>query len=157
MTPIDWAVLPLRKYAEFSGRARRREYWFFVLLCIVAMIVAGIIDGILGMTGLVAGLYGPVTLIVSLALLVPSIAVGVRRLHDTNRPGWWLLICIVPYVASVAVLMSGGIVVAGLLSLIALGAAVLLLVFMILEGTKGPNQYGPDPLDGDRPEAAGAA
>ena len=114
---MEWATLPLKKYAEFTGRARRKEYWMFVLLVFAIYIVAAIIDGILGMGGMIAGAYGPLMTIAALALLIPSIAVGARRLHDTNRSGWWLLIGLIPIVGS-----------------------IILLVFFILEGTRGANQ-----------------
>ena len=130
---MEWATLPLKKYAEFTGRARRKEYWMFVLLVFAIYIVAAIIDGILGMGGMIAGAYGPLMTIAALALLIPSIAVGARRLHDTNRSGWWLLIGLIPIVGS-----------------------IILLVFFILEGTRGANQYGPDPLEGEAIAAPGA-
>jgi uncharacterized membrane protein YhaH (DUF805 family) len=129
---MEWATLPLKKYADFSGRARRKEYWSFFLLCLAGAIVLSVIEGILGLGGMVGGLYGPLTTLFMLALLVPSIAVGVRRLHDTDRSGWWMLIAFVPLV--------GG---------------IILLVFYVLEGTRGPNQYGPDPKSGEG-AAAGA-
>jgi uncharacterized membrane protein YhaH (DUF805 family) len=129
---MEWATLPLKKYAEFTGRARRKEYWMFVLLVFAIYIVAAIIDGILGMGGMIAGAYGPLMTIAALALLIPSIAVGIRRLHDTNRSGWWVLIALVPIVGS-----------------------IILLVFFVLEGTRGPNQYGPDPLEGEAIAAPG--
>ena len=150
MTPVDWAKRPIEKYADFSGRAPRAEYWWYFLAVIVASIVARIIDNILGMD-LVAA-YGPVSLILMLALLVPGIAVTVRRLHDTNRSGWWILIALVPYgimaVAAVGALASGSmgaLVGAGMLSIIALCGAIALLVFMVLPGTPGDNRYGPNP------------
>jgi uncharacterized membrane protein YhaH (DUF805 family) len=121
---MEWATLPLKKYADFSGRARRKEYWMFTLLMIVAYVVAMVVDGVVGIGGV--GPYGLVTLLVLLAFLLPSLAVTVRRLHDTNRSGWWFLIVFVPIV--------GGIV---------------LLVFIVLEGTRGPNEYGPDPKEGE--------
>jgi uncharacterized membrane protein YhaH (DUF805 family) len=130
---MEWATLPLKKYAEFTGRARRKEYWMFVLLVFAIYIVAAIIDGILGMGGMIAGAYGPLMTIAALALLIPSIAVGIRRLHDTNRSGWWLLIGLIPIVGS-----------------------IILLVFFVLEGSRGPNQYGPDPLEGEAIAAPGA-
>jgi uncharacterized membrane protein YhaH (DUF805 family) len=123
---MEWATLPLKKYADFTGRARRKEYWSFFLLCLVGAVVLSLIDGILGMGGMIGGVYGPLTTLFLLALLVPSIAVGVRRLHDTDRSGWWILIAFVPFI--------GGLV---------------LLVFYVLEGTRGPNQYGPDPKAGE--------
>lgn len=125
MSPIDYMKLALSRYADFSGRSRRMEYWMFFLLNIGVSIVATILDGILGMSGMIAGAYGPLSVIAMLALLVPGIAVAVRRLHDQDKSGWWLLLAFIP--------ILGGLV---------------LLVFMFLEGTKGDNQYGPDPKAG---------
>ena len=116
---MDWYVGALKKYAVFGGRARRTEYWFFVLFNIIFGFAAGIADGVLGTvaedgTGLLGSLY-------TLAVLLPSLAVGVRRLHDTGKSGWWMLLALVPL------------------------AGLVLLFFFIEEGTRGPNQYGPDP------------
>ncbi|WP_324750006.1 DUF805 domain-containing protein [Sphingomonas sp. LY54] len=129
---MEWATLPLKKYAQFEGRSRRKEYWSFFLLMLGVYIVAGMIDGILGLAGMVLGVYGPLSLVAAVALFVPSLAVGVRRLHDTGRSGWWLLIGLIPLV--------GGLV---------------LLYFMVIEGTPGPNEYGPDPKGGERGTAPG--
>lgn len=117
---MDWYLGVLKKYAQFTGRARRKEYWMFVLFNFLISLVLGLIDGLLGLggesgIGLLGGLY-------TLAILVPAIAVSVRRLHDTGRSGWWLLIALVPLV--------GGLV---------------LLVFMVLPGQTGPNAHGEDP------------
>lgn len=104
----------LGKYADFSGRARRSEYWYWTLALVIAYVVLVIL----------AALAKPflfLAVIFYLAILVPSIAVAVRRLHDGNRSGWWFLLGFVPF---------GGIV---------------LLVWFVMEGTAGPNQYGPDP------------
>lgn len=122
---MEWATLPLKKYADFSGRARRKEYWMFALLLIVVSFVLGIVEGVVGLTGMV-GPYGPLSALFMLAIIVPSIAVGVRRLHDTGRSGWWMLIGLVPFIG-----------------------AIVLLVFYVLEGTRGPNEYGPDPKEGE--------
>src|SRR4051812_19240110 len=97
MSPLDWAKRPLQKYADFTGRAPRAEYWWFFLGVIIAYLAAAIVDSILGLNHLVLGVYGPVTILLWLATLVPSIAVGVRRLHDTDRSGWWILLPVVPY------------------------------------------------------------
>lgn len=121
-SPLYWMQQPLKKYADFNGRARRMEYWMFVVLNVAVSVVANILDGVLGMTGMVAGIYGPLTILAFLALIVPGIAVGARRLHDQDKSGWWLLLAFVPII--------GGLV---------------LLVFFFLEGTRGENQYGPDP------------
>ena len=121
MTPIDWATLPLKKYTDFSGRAPRAEYWWFYLLIIIVYVVAMIVDSILG-TDQAVGPYGIVMAISMLALLVPSLAAGVRRLHDTERSGWWLLIAFIPLIG-----------------------VIVLLVFFVSGGTAGPNEYGEDP------------
>jgi uncharacterized membrane protein YhaH (DUF805 family) len=122
---MEWATLPLQKYADFTGRSRRKEYWSFFLLYLAVMIVASIIDAMLGFGSLLF-LYGPLATLAVLALIVPSLAVGARRLHDTGRSGWWLLIAFVPLI--------GGIV---------------LLVFFATEGMRGDNLYGPDPMAGE--------
>ena len=110
----------LYKYAVFSGRARRKEFWLFILLSIIAGIVAGVIDGMIGTT--VAEIYGIFGLIVTLGLLIPGIAVSVRRLHDRNLRGWWLLI----YFTGIG--------------------AIVLLVMYCMRGTVGENRFGDDPL-----------
>jgi uncharacterized membrane protein YhaH (DUF805 family) len=129
---MEWMTMPLRRYAEFSGRSRRKEYWMFTLLLVIVNIIISVIEGVLGLTGTI-GTYGPLTLVVFLAILVPSIAVGVRRLHDTGRSGWWILIGLIPIIG-----------------------AIVLLIFFVLEGTKGPNEYGPDPKVSGAGEAAAA-
>ena len=107
----------LNKYATFSGRAQRSEYWYFFLFMVVANIVASVLDSVI--FGDIPVLY----LVATLALLVPSIAAGVRRLHDTDKSGWWLLLGLVPLVGAIA-----------------------LIVFFCQRGTVGTNQFGPDPL-----------
>lgn len=156
MSPIDWAKRPLQKYADFSGRAPRAEYWWFTLFAVIALAVLSIIENILGIGGMVMGVYGPLTCLLYLALLVPSLAVGVRRLHDTDRTGWWLLPCFVFYGLAMALggrdMVEGNATaafgMAGILMLIGVGFAIVLLVFYCLEGTKGDNKYGPDPYAG---------
>ena len=142
---MDWATLPLKRYSQFSGRSRRKEFWLFVLLCIAVSIVANIIDGILGMSGMFAGIYGPVTLLAALALVIPQWAVGIRRLHDTGRTGWWMLLGLLPLVTMVLSLTLG----LWFLNIFNL-AGLVLLFFFVLEGTRGPNQYGPDPKGGEQ-------
>jgi uncharacterized membrane protein YhaH (DUF805 family) len=105
----------LKKFADFSGRARRTEYWMFFLFNFIIAIVLGVIDTIIGSPGIIG-------LIFALAILIPAIAVGVRRLHDTDRSGWWLLIAFVP--------ILGGLV---------------LLVFFVLDSTAGANRFGANP------------
>lgn len=165
---MHWMFLPLKRYAEFSGRSRRTEYWMFflfqMLLGVAFWVLLAIVGGGALMTGgdptamaaaggaamIIFALYG----LVSLALIIPAIAVTVRRLHDTNRTGWWVLAPIAGYV----LMFIGGIMAAGspdnpglggILALVGglavLVLALVLLVFMFLEGTRGPNNYGPDP------------
>lgn len=126
---MDWYMAVLRKYAVFSGRARRREFWMFALVSFVISIILSIVDNILGFDtdiGILGSIYG-------LAVLIPSIAVAVRRLHDTGKSGWWLLIWLVPLIGF-----------------------IVLIVFWAIEGERGPNQYGPDPKAGERGYSAGA-
>ena len=152
MSPVDWAKRPLQKYADFSGRAPRAEYWWFVLAIFIVFIVASIVESILGINQMVFGVYGPMTVLLWLATLVPSIAVGVRRLLVTNRRGWWILLPVVPYCIAFALggaAMAGGSMagagVAGIFLLIGVACAIALLVFMVLPGTPGDNRYGPNP------------
>ena len=108
----------ISNYVGFSGRARRSEYWYFVLFQILLSIVLNV----LGAITRAPGFFSILGILVSLALLLPGLAVSVRRLHDTNRSGWWLLIALIPLVG-----------------------LIVLIVFFVQEGTKGQNQYGPDP------------
>jgi len=151
LSPIDWAKRPIEKYADFTGRAPRAEYWWFLLAVIIVFIVLNIIESIIGLNRMILGVYGPLTMLLWLGTLVPSIAVGVRRLHDTNRSGWWLLL-LVPYVVSAIMMvrsMAAGSAVgfgsAGVLGLIGLACCIVLLVFYCLPGTPGDNRYGPNP------------
>lgn len=160
LSPIDWARRPIQKYADFSGRAPRAEYWWYFLGTIIAYIVVMIVESIVGLDGTV-GPYGPLSLILMLGLLVPGLAVTVRRLHDTNRSGWWILIAVVPYFivgvlagAAIAGGSMAGLAGAGFLGLIAMVGAIVLLVFMVLPGTKGDNRYGADPYGGASSPAA---
>lgn len=116
---MQWYVKALREYATFDGRARRTEFWMFVLFSSLFGLAALVLDGIVSM---MAGVPLPIFVVVYwLVMIVPSLAVTVRRLHDTDRSGWWYFIQLVPF---------GGIV---------------LLVFACTEGTPGPNAYGPSP------------
>jgi uncharacterized membrane protein YhaH (DUF805 family) len=145
---MEWMLMPLKRYAEFSGRSRRKEYWMYLLLLVIVGFVLGMIEGVMGLQQTVGGVYGPLSAILALATFIPSLAVGVRRLHDTERSGWWMLLPIVPYAVSFAMLFSGNLPMAGIAAMVALGCAIVLLVFMVLDGTKGPNKYGPDPKGG---------
>jgi len=147
---MNWMILPFKRYAEFSGRSRRMEFWMFTLLnIIVAAVLAGplyydmfqtamsdamaggavdnaqLAESFSGISMIMAGLYG----IYALAAFIPSIAVTVRRLHDRNMSGWWYL----------------GFIVASLIPLVGIIAAIAFLVIMFLDGTPGANRFGPDP------------
>ena len=101
-------MVVLKKYAVFTGRARRQEYWFFYLFSTLINIVLNMVEGAVGGPGIAAGIYG-------LAVLIPTIAAGIRRMHDTDHSGWWILCPIVN------------------------------LVFACTDGTSGDNRFGPDP------------
>ncbi|MFF5173346.1 DUF805 domain-containing protein [Micromonospora sp. NPDC000089] len=119
----------LSQYVGFTGRARRSEYWWFALFTVLVSLVAAILDSVLGTdlgSGRSTGILG---LIVNLALLLPSLAVGVRRLHDTDKSGWWILIGLIPIVG-----------------------AIILLVFFVADSTPGTNRFGANPKE--RPQAA---
>ncbi|MEW4466257.1 DUF805 domain-containing protein [Parasphingorhabdus sp. JC815] len=127
---MEWMVMPLKRYADFSGRSRRKEYWMFVLLQIIIVVGITIIGGVLGGFssdvsggmpfggGLMMGLFG----LYFLAIIIPSIAVQVRRFHDQDKSGWFVLLNFVPYI--------GGLIV---------------FIFMCLDGTRGKNRFGEDP------------
>ena len=144
---MEWMLMPLKRYAEFSGRSRRKEYWMYVLFLVIVGFVLGFIEGAVGLAQTV-GPYGPLSAILALGTLVPSIAVGVRRLHDTERTGWWIALPLLPYALSVVMLISGNLAMAGTIMMVAGVLGLVVLVFMCLDGTKGPNKYGPDPKGG---------
>lgn len=124
---IEYYKAVLNKYADFTGRARRSEYWFFVLGNLIIYIGLAVIGGLLGgITGSEEGAIVPIALIgiFVLAILIPSIAVGVRRLHDTGKSGWWYLISLVPF------------------------GSIVLLVFFCMDSEPGANQWGPNPKTG---------
>ncbi|WP_088329397.1 DUF805 domain-containing protein [Lacimicrobium sp. SS2-24] len=118
---MNWYLAALSKYAVFRGRARRMEYWFFILFNFLISLLMALVDGLTGTfnadtgIGLLGTLYG-------LAVLIPSIAVTVRRLHDSGRSGWWFLLVFIP--------VLGG---------------LILLVMMLFDSQPGDNAYGPNP------------
>ncbi|OCC11665.1 DUF805 domain-containing protein [Streptomyces sp. PTY087I2] len=111
---MNWYLAVLKNYAGFSGRARRKEYWMFTLISFGISLVLSIIGGAIDASFL--------SYIYTLAILIPSLAVGVRRLHDTGRSGWWLLIALVPLVG-----------------------AIILIVFLASEGKPETNEHGVNP------------
>lgn len=120
---MSWYIKVLKQYADFNGRARRQEYWMFVLFNFIIAMVLGLAEAMvrdipMGGTSLLSSLY-------SLAVLLPSLAVGARRLHDTGRSGWWLLIGLLPCIGW-----------------------IVLLVFAVQDSQPGQNLYGSNPKDG---------
>ena len=160
--------MPLKRYADFSGRSRRMEFWMWQLFQIIVYVGIAVLMMMFGggmmltsgdPTAMAAAgggvlIIGALYLIYILAVFIPSLAVAVRRLHDTNRTGWWILAPLAPYVL---VIVAGGMAVsspdnvgaAGGLVMICMAAVLILslvlLVFYLLEGTRGPNRYGADP------------
>jgi len=152
LNPIRWAILPLKKYATFSGRAPRAEYWWFNLAAMIAGLGTDYLDSFFSVP--VVGVYGPVSLVFTLALIVPSVAVTVRRLHDSDRTGWWAVMDVWNYSLVIAgfsglsietAMKSIGLVPALMLILLMLSCGVILFIFMVTPGTKRSNEYGPDP------------
>lgn len=113
---MEWYLQVLKNYTVYYGRARRKEYWMFVLINFIVTAILSAIQSVIGME------YPVLTLIYSLVVLLPSIAVGIRRLHDTERSGFWILIGLIPVIGS-----------------------IILLVFLCQNGTSGSNRYGNDP------------
>jgi uncharacterized membrane protein YhaH (DUF805 family) len=169
---MEFMILPLKRYFQFSGRSRRKEYWMWTLFVIIANTVLSLIDAALGLDGsseaavdgsatsFAAAVYsssGVLGNIFSLATLIPGIAVSVRRLHDINRSGLWLLALIGLFVAFVAIALASigtgagiapGMAGLGFVAVLALfGFLILLLVWMCTSGTIGPNRFGEDPKD----------
>ena len=123
---MEWYLKVLRQYADFTGRARRQEYWMFTLVSVIISIVIQVIEAILDIPQLLSGLYG-------LGVFIPSLAVGARRLHDTDRSGWWLLIALVPLIG-----------------------IIVLIIFFVQDSTPGTNRYGPNPKEEPGINPAGA-
>jgi uncharacterized membrane protein YhaH (DUF805 family) len=115
---FHWYIGPLKKYTQFSGRATRKEYWMFFLFNFVISIIVNIIDVYLGTEGLLVGLY-------MLAIILPGIAIAVRRLHDVGKSGLFFLISFIPIVG-----------------------VIWLIVMLCSKGIDGDNKYGQDPLTG---------
>lgn len=143
---FEWMILPFKRYAEFSGRSRRMEFWMFALLNAVVNIVlmffafgAGGIASMADPAAMEAGVFamfggmGILLLIWGLAILIPSIAVTVRRLHDRDLSGWWYL----------------AVIVGSMIPILNIVIVIGFLVLMALPGTPGPNRFGPDPKGGE--------
>ncbi|MGM0834836.1 MAG: DUF805 domain-containing protein [Bacillota bacterium] len=112
---MQWYVKVLKNYVTFSGRARRKEYWMFALISALISLALTIVESVSDLSQILTGIY-------SLFIFLPSLAVSIRRLHDTGKSGWWFLIVLIPIVG-----------------------AIILLVFMCLDSEEGMNKYGPNP------------
>lgn len=117
---MEWYLKVVRdNYVNFSGRAQRKEYWMFVLFNVLIIIALQIIETMVGLnvgdTGIISTLY-------ALAVVLPSLAVGVRRLHDTGKSGWWILLSLIPILG-----------------------AIVLIIFLVIDSQPGDNKYGPNP------------
>ncbi len=120
---MQYYIKAIKDYAKFEGRARRKEYWMFLLFQFLFLLVAFLLDGMLGLR--IGGIgYGWLYILYSLFTFLPALAVGVRRLHDVGKSGWFMLIVLVPII--------GG---------------IWLIVLYCTDGVKGPNQYGPNPKE----------
>lgn len=117
---MNWYLSVLKKYAVFSGRSQRAEFWWYALFNFIIAVVLSIVDGMLGTTT-TAG-YGILSTIYALAVFLPGLGVSIRRLHDTGRTGWWVLIGLIPLIG-----------------------IIVLIVFWCIDSEPGSNQYGPNP------------
>ncbi len=124
---MDWYLAVLQKYATFDGRARRKEYWMFFLFNVIISIVLTIIDRAAGLTKLAGGEISPLNTIYSLFVFIPGLAVLVRRLHDINRSGWSILFVFIPF-----------------------AGPFIFLFWLIKEGDRSRNDFGPNPIPRER-------
>ncbi|KQL33090.1 hypothetical protein AN960_22060 [Bacillus sp. FJAT-25509] len=112
---MEWYLKVLKNYAVFSGRARRTEYWMFFLFNAIITIILSILQSIADIDNILTGIYGLLT-------ILPSLAVGARRLHDSGRSGWWLLLGIIPFIGT-----------------------IILIIFFCLDSEEGDNRFGANP------------
>ncbi|MBH0026937.1 MULTISPECIES: DUF805 domain-containing protein [unclassified Pseudoalteromonas] len=114
---MEYFMEAMRRYTDFSGRTRRKDFWMFILFYAIFYVVCAVVDGVIGTAPIVTTLF-------SLAMLIPSISIAARRLHDTGRSGWWQLIALIPLIG-----------------------AIVLLVFYVLDSHQGENDFGPNPKE----------
>jgi uncharacterized membrane protein YhaH (DUF805 family) len=126
-------VTALKKYAVFSGRSRRSEYWYFSLFYLIFYLGLAVVDGVLGTFDTKSG-FGLCSAVWAVAMVIPSLAVSIRRLHDTGRSGWWLLIGVIPLLGAIA-----------------------LIVFFAQDGEPGTNRFGSNPKEGSTGHTVAAA
>jgi len=121
---MKWYLKVLKQYADFNGRARRTEYWMYILFNMIFAIIAAILDNILGLKFSSESPYGFIYMVYALSVFIPGLAVSVRRLHDVGKSGWFLLIAFIPIIG-----------------------AIWLLILYFTEGDSGTNQYGLNPKE----------
>jgi len=124
---VDYWFKAIRKYGVFRGRACRKEYWMFFLFNLIFQAVAIALDNALGIVFVKGRIYGPIYVLYSLFILIPGLAITVRRFHDTDHSGWWLLLALIP--------------------LVNLIFGIIFLIWLIRDGTPGENKYGPNPKE----------
>lgn len=117
---MNWYIGVLKQYATFKGRARRKEYWIFLLVNMAITTLLSLVDKQLGTFNPEFGM-GTVGMVYAAAVFIPTLAVTIRRLHDTDRTGWWALLGLLPF------------------------GVIALLILQAFDGTKGSNRFGPDP------------
>jgi uncharacterized membrane protein YhaH (DUF805 family) len=149
---MDWVAGPYKRYFDFVGRASRREYWAFAIFSLVVVTITGWIDNVSGLhfVAPAAGADPPgvLTTVFSLVTFVPGLAVAVRRLHDSNRSGWWVMLPVAPFLFVVVVAPFGLMVIFYMfVPLAMLLAAAAFIVLLCLPGTRGPNRFGGDPFE----------
>lgn len=112
---MKWYIKVLTNYFQFNGRARRTEYWMFTLFSFIIALLLSFVQSFLNLGELLTWIY-------SLFVFIPSLAVGVRRLHDTGKSGWWILINLIPIIG-----------------------AIIFIIFACMDSDYGDNEYGPNP------------
>lgn len=168
---MRWMIMPLRRYADFSGRSQRIEFWMWVLFQIAIFAVLVTLDNVLGLGGhhqfgamsgntllsYATSFYasgGLLTWVFWLLALIPNLAVNVRRLHDSDRTGWWIVMPIAPFAFTAAILIIAVaarsitmVLITTLFLILSFGGIIALIVLLCLDGTRGVNRFGPDPRD----------
>lgn len=119
---MNWYLKVLKNYANFSGRAQRKEYWYFNLLSLIIASVLGVVDAAMGNPAVTQNGVGPIGMIYILLTVLPAIAVTVRRLHDISRSGWWILIGLIPLIG-----------------------IIVLIIFAAQDSDPNENEYGANP------------
>lgn len=112
---MEWYLKVIKNYAVFQGRARRKEYWMFYLFNAIIILILSILENLANIDKLITGIYG-------LFVFLPNLAVGVRRLHDSGKSGWWILIGLIPIIGT-----------------------IILIIFLCLDSEEGENRFGPNP------------